>query len=229
MDEAAIIAAGERESVYRFFADLCLNPPSDSLVDMVRDGSILSVFQGYDDGAAGFPWLSEFVKEAEGIPNLKDELEAEHTAMFVLPSGVLPHESAYLDKEKRVGGRFTESVRRFYENAGAPILDACIQMPDHIGVELEFMAFLCRMEKELRERAEYHFLHKCIDFQKSFMEGHLSRWAYRCFDEISNQTECRFYKALMYFMGKYLKSEEEYLATIHVTGGEGETTCVSVA
>jgi TorA maturation chaperone TorD len=229
MDEAEIVSAEERERTYGFFADVCLNPPSDALVDMVKDGSIVSVFQSGQEGGEGLAWLSEFVKEAEGIPNLKDELEAEHTALFVLPSGVLPHEAAYLDKEKRLGGRITENVRRFYENAGASIHDGCIQIPDHVGIEMEFMAFLCRMEKELRESGEHAYLDRCIDFQKNFLETHLSRWAYRCLDEIGKQTECGFYKALMYFMGKYLKSEEEYLATFHVTGGEGETTCESVA
>lgn len=229
MDEAEIISAEERERTYGFFADLCLNPPSDSLVEMVKDGSIVSVFQGEQEEDRGLAWLSEFVREAETITNLKDELVAEHTALFVLPFGVLPHEAAYLDKEKRLGGRITESVRRFYENAGASTHDGCIQMPDHIGIEMEFMAFLCRMEKEIRESGEHSCLDRCIDFQKSFMETHLARWVYRCLDEVGRQTECRFYKALMYFMGKYLKSEEEYLATFRVTGGEGETTCESVA
>jgi TorA maturation chaperone TorD len=229
MDEAAIIAAAERESAYGFFADLCLNPPSDSLVDMVKDGSILSVFQDDDEGGAGLAWLAGFVKEAAGIPNLKDELEAEHTAIFVLPSGVLPHAAAYLDKEKRVGGRITEGVRCFYQNAGAAIHENSIQIPDHLGVELEFMGFLCRMEKQLREAAEAPYLKQCIDFQKSFLEAHLCRWAYPCLEEIGRQTECRFYKALTYFLGNYLKGEEEYLATLHVTGGEGETTCEAVS
>ena len=51
MSEIEAITAAERERTYRFLANLCLNPPSDSLIAMIKDRSILSVFQ--DDGGSG--------------------------------------------------------------------------------------------------------------------------------------------------------------------------------
>ena len=51
MSEIEAITAAERERTYRFLANLCLNPPSNSLIAMIKDRSILSVFQ--DDGGSG--------------------------------------------------------------------------------------------------------------------------------------------------------------------------------
>ncbi len=229
MGESEISAAGDREGTYRFFANLCLKPPSDSLVDMIRDGSILSALQENGRGRADLRWLPEFVEQAERITNIKDELEAEHAALFVLPSGVLPHEAVYLDREKRLGGRITVGVRQFYENAGAAVLDDCIEMPDHIGMELEFMGFLCAMEKKLRENADQSSLRTCIKFQKTFLEEHLSKWAYQCCEEITGHATYGFYKAIAHFIMEFLRCEEEYIAGLYAkVCREGENICEAV-
>src|SRR4030066_496172 len=106
--------------------------------------------------------MARFVREASEMENISEELAAEHTSIFVLPSSHLPHEAVYLDREKRLGGRVTISVSQFYEKAGADVLESCIEMPDHIGMELEFMAFLCKMEKEMQGNADYTALKDCI-------------------------------------------------------------------
>jgi TorA maturation chaperone TorD len=218
VSEIEAITAVERERTYRFLANLCLNPPSDSLIAMIKDRSILSVFQ--DDGGSGEaasypPGLLEFVGQAEGISNLKDELEAEHTALFVLPFGVLPHEAVYLDKEKKLGGRVTISVREFYEKAAADIHENCIEMPDHLGMQLDFMGFLCKIERESWERSEMESLQKCVELQKAFLGEHLLKWVYQCCETIIEKATYGFYKAAARFMAGFIKSEEKYVAELY--------------
>ncbi|HAK89055.1 MAG: hypothetical protein A2077_03105 [Nitrospirae bacterium GWC2_46_6] len=233
VSELEAITAGERERTYRFLSGLCLKPPSDSLITMIKDGSILSVFQdNYEDGEGieSYPaGLFEFVRQAESMPDLKDELEAEHTALFVLPSDVIPHEAVYLDRDQRLGGRVTISVIQFYEKAGANILEECISMPDHLGMELEFMAFLCSIEKESWEKTEIEALHKCIELQKEFMDEHLSKWVYRCCEKIIERAEYGFYKAVARSITEFMKNEEEYIAELYSkVCREGEDLCETV-
>jgi len=226
------IAAGERQNTYRFLASLYLKPPSDSVIAMIKDGGILSVIACEESGAdAPFYYeLAEFVKNASEIPGLKDELEAEHSALFVLPTGVLPHEAVYLDRDKRLGGRVTMSVRQFYETAGMEITDSCIEMPDHIGMELEFMGFLCKLEKEFWEKAAISSLQKCIEFQKAFLSEHLSKWAYQCCGKVIEKSISGFYTAIAHLTMEFMKSEEEYVSELCAKMcRKGEEICETAA
>lgn len=208
------IVARERERTYKFLSALCLKPPSDSLISMIEDGSILSVFQDSMD-TRGYTELAGFINEVPEISNLKNELTAEHTALFVLPSAFLPHEAVYLDNKKRLGGRITIGVRQFYEMAGADVLKECTEMPDHIGMELEFMGFLCKLEKELWEKADLSGLQKCIEIQKTFLEEHLLKWLFQCCGRIIERATYGFYKAIANLMMDFMKSEEEYISELY--------------
>jgi TorA maturation chaperone TorD len=231
------IVAGEREKTYMFLSGLCLRPPSDSIIAMIKDGSILSVFQAEQDNAEGgdeavsYPsGLFEFVRQAETMPDLKEELEAEHSALFVLPSDSIPHEAVYLDREQRLGGRITMSVSQFYEKAGADIQEGSIEMPDHIGMELEFMGFLCKIERESWEKTGIESLQKCVEFQKMFLEEHLLKWVYRCCEKIIEKATYGFYKAVAHFIIEFMKSEEEYVSELYAkVCKEGEEICETVA
>lgn len=212
MNNAEItITAGERAETYRFFAGLCIKPPSEGLVSMIRDKSILTEMKA-EKSSKGHAGMLDFVNQASGMQDLQNELEAEHTALFTLPSGVIPHEGVFLDKEMRLGGKVTVSVRQFYERAGAGILDECIEMPDHLGIELEFMAFMCRMEAELRMKKDFSALQRCLELQAGFLEEHLLKWAFQCCEKIIEKTSFGFYRAVAYLIMDFLKDEEEYVA-----------------
>jgi len=202
------VTAGEREDIYRFLSTLCLRPPSDALISMIREGSVLSSVE--DEG----PYMRLFVDQSREAGNLKDELESEHTAIFVLPSGVLPHESVYVDKNKRLGGRATINVGKFYEKAGAELLDSSAEMPDHLGMELEFMGFLCGIERELWEK-ERGALQECIEIQKAFLEEHLLKWVHPCCEKIMETATYGFYKAIAHFTIEFMKAEEVHVAELH--------------
>ncbi|MBI4686718.1 MAG: molecular chaperone TorD family protein [Nitrospirae bacterium] len=206
------LSAEERGRTYRFLSSLCLKPPSDYILSMIREGRILSLVE---EGSRAYDELSRFVEDVRRIENLEDELAAEHTALFVLPGGVLPHESVYLDKEKRLGGRVTISVKQFYEKAGADILNKCIEVPDHLGIELEFMAFLCDIEKELRKKDDIEGLRQCIEFQKTFLSEHLAQWAYACCEKIIKQSTYGLYKALAYLIVEFIGEEEGYISDLY--------------
>ena len=208
MNENRSVTAGERENTYRFLAALCLAPPSDALISMIRDRSVLSAIA---DEASH---LSLFVDEASKISSLKEELEAEHTAIFTLPSGAIPHESVYLDKNRRLGGSVTIGVAEFYLRAGADIVDASIAVPDHLGMELEFMGFLCGIEKELWESDDSDALAKCVALQREFLEEHLMKWVGPCCERIMESALYGFYKAIALFTLSFLRGEEEHVADL---------------
>jgi TorA maturation chaperone TorD len=190
------ISARQRERQYRVLASLYLRPPSEALVQVLGD--------------AGVP--------PAGSAASVGELEAEHTALFVLPSGVIPHEAFYLDREQRLGGRTTIAVEQFYRRAGMPLSDRCIEMADHLGLELEFMAALCRLEAELETAGDSAGREQCVAIQRAFFEEHLARWAPLCCERVIAQAESPFYQNIARYTTDFLQAEQAHLGATHPDG-----------
>lgn len=204
-------SAEEREEIYGFFSSHCLEPPSDAVISMIQDGSILEAIKLEGD-SVGYAELVKFVGEDANMPELKNELIAQHSKLFLLPADVFPQEAFYLDKRKYIGGKMTAAVGRFYETAGAEVLKDCIEMPDHIGIELQFMQFLCNLEATLRQNGNETALNQCIGLQERFLNEHLLKWAFQCCEKIIEVSKIRFYTALAHLMMEFLRAEKEYIA-----------------
>lgn len=203
----------DRANTYGFLASLCLKPPSKELVWMIRDGSILKQLKG-DGSGNGYHELERFVTENAGLPDLMNELTAGHSMLFLLPTDVIPQEAFYLDENKRLGGSVTTAVGKFYEAAGAEILKECVEMPDHLGVELQFMEFLCKLETELSQDGDTDKLERCLNLQKEFLNDHLFKWAFQCCEKMIEVSSLGFYRALAYFIIEFLETEKEHIARI---------------
>jgi len=66
----------------------------------------------------------------------------------------------------------------FYRAFGLEIAEDASERPDHIGVQLEFMAVLASKEAYAREHQfDDDFCALCEDAQKKFLREHLGRWS----------------------------------------------------
>ena len=102
------IATGERREMYHFLAQIFLRSPTAALLALIREEGAAALLPTDDESPS--PWMREmdaFHKELKTMADPVAEMEGEHTALFVLPSGVLPHEAVYRDEQKRLGGRVT--------------------------------------------------------------------------------------------------------------------------
>ncbi len=221
MEAEYINMVAKREIMYGFLAGLCLRPPAEDLMVMIRDGSILE-FMSSNEDSRGYSELKKFVEECSGIDDMENAFAGEHAALFDLPSGVMPHESVFLDRDQRLGGRLTIEVLEFYKWAGAEIKGESVDMPDHVGMELEFMQFLCRLESEAWNSADLEVLTRCVEFQHKFLDEHLLNWIFQCCDRIVEKASMHFYKALAYLMMDFMKEEETYVAELNAVLKNGE-------
>lgn len=223
--EMHVVAAG-RARTYGALSALYLAAPSEDLAEMIRAGGLAAEDSGSPLGAAAGALTASF-REAAAL-HLENELAAEHTRLFVLPSGVLPHESIYLDENKRLGGRVTAGVQRYYENAAAKLTNACLDLPDHIGVELEFMSFLCDLEAQLREQADVAGLQKCLQIQHGFLTQHLLRWHQSFCAKVLASSNSGAYRALANLTIAFLEAERGLVPElIDELDTESRTVCVS--
>ncbi len=223
--EMQAIAAG-RAKTYAVLAALYSAPPSQELAALIRAGGLAP--EGVSPMAAAAEALTQSFRRAasDGLPEA--ELVAEHTRLFTLPSGVVPHESYYADKNQRVGGHVTAGVMRYYDAAAAKLTGACLELPDHIGVELEFMQFLCDIEKQFWQEPNEDGLRRCLDFQNGFLADHLLCWHRELCEKILNETSLDIYRALATLTIEFLEAERTFVPEmakgIHA---EWRTTCAS--
>lgn len=220
------VAAG-RAKTYAVLAALYSAPPSEEMAAMIRAGGLAQERSGALTAAADELTACFLRAAAEAQP--ESEIVAEHTWLFVLPTGVVPHESFFTDDNRRVGGHVTAEVQRYYDAAAAKLTGTCLELPDHIGVELEFMKFLCDIETQLWQESNEEGLRTCLDFQNGFLAEHLLRWHQALCERILNQSNLDLYRALARLTVDFLEAERMFVPELtKELQTEWRTSCVSV-
>lgn len=222
--EMQAIAAG-RAKTYAVLSALFAAPPSADLAAAIREDGLVQ--DGSGALAAAADELTAFFRLAPEGAQLDTEVAAEHTRLFVLPAGVVPHESYYLDENKRVGGHITVSVFQYYENAAAQLSPACIDLPDHMGVELEFMKFLCGLEAQFWHEQNEEGLRKCLDFQNAFLADHLLLWYRPLCEKVIEETSLGLYRALARLTMVFLDAERAFVPELTEEISQWRETCVT--
>lgn len=218
--------ADGRAQTYAVLAALYSATPSAALATKIRAGALVQGEGGALSAAASE--LTECFRRmaSEALPD--SELVAEHTRLFTLPSGVVPHESYYADDNRRLGGHVTVSVQQYYDAAAAQLTSACLELPDHIGVELEFMKFLCDIEAQLWQASNWDGLQRCLGFQSCFLAEHLLRWHRALCERVINESNLDLYRALARLTLSFLDAERVFVPElVREICFEGSTACLS--
>lgn len=175
-----------RHYTYALFAGIFLKEPAADSWFTIQD--IFNEFSSYsgEKNVDGEPSSKELISEAK--------LRQEYYDCFFVPiSGkyIPPYESAlrgYQNIEKKLtfgnlGTDITAQVKKQYDfvgfdplmlNAFPPLKN--IQLADHIGYELAFMAYLCQCEKKAREANQQKKGDKWLEFQEDFIAKHILQW-----------------------------------------------------
>jgi DMSO reductase family type II enzyme chaperone len=128
-----------RAEIFRHLAD-GFNYPDETLFQALAEGTFMAS-------------LADALKragiDAAVVPEKKEsqlDLEKDYTWMCFAskPRQVYLFESVY--REGKLLQESTFEIARLYYDAGLKLTEAFKLPPDHIAVELEFMAFLCFME-----------------------------------------------------------------------------------
>ncbi len=131
-----------------------------------------------------------------------------YTELFVnSPRGILAplNESVYFGDQQLVNTERTHEVARAYEAAGFSTTSQYQDLlPDHLSLELEFMALGLSQGRETRE----------------FFLSHVYSWQPQAAERILSAGVSRFYAAMAQLLIKFLESENRLL-TDDVTAATG--------
>jgi TorA maturation chaperone TorD/Fe-S-cluster-containing hydrogenase component 2 len=111
---------------------------------------------------------------AQDFARPQEGLEAEYARLFVGPGRPVAHPYESVHREGQVMGDCTLAVRQRYAAEG--LAPPGRSLPDHVALELEFMAHLTHREAEARERGDEEEALVCLRQQEAFLGEHLGRW-----------------------------------------------------
>ena len=139
---------------------------------------------------------------------LLEELAEEYAALFIVSGGLPPYESVRL-KGLLCQEPATE-VEEFYNRCGLVLKEEWKKVfPDHLGIELAFMAYLCERE-EASEDNSWRL------YQKEFFERHLSNWVFDYLRDLERCTFHLFYREMVNLTRDFLESEREHLEDLKI-------------
>ncbi|MBI4741375.1 MAG: molecular chaperone TorD family protein [Betaproteobacteria bacterium] len=223
--EMQLVAAG-RAKTYAVLAALYSAPPTEELAATIRAGGLTT--EGGSRLADATDALTACFRQMSADGVSVNDLAAEYTHVFVLPSGVTPHESYYADENRRIGGHVTAAVKSYYDAAAAQLTEACLELPDHMGVEFEFMKFLCDIEAQLWQEPDRDGLRRCLTFQSGFLADHLLRWHRALGEKIIDVSNLALYRALARLSIEFLEAERTFVPELTTEiCSEGRTACLS--
>lgn len=201
-EQMDFLSIRDKEAFYSWFASLYLNAPNAELLKVFSYSKTMKAFTSFFTDEPCQTTLRELSSYISRVP--LGDLRNEFNSLFVVPSmsnHVPPYESCFREKQGRdignLWGETTADVAKFYREAGCETQNLPgIFAPDHIGVELAFIAKLCSDRLRCLENHESQKANRIEVFRKTFLEQHLSRWVEDLSNALTMSHSSFFYKHL---------------------------------
>lgn len=196
--------------IYLFFAR-CFSYPENEFYEAMKDIRLIKEVWAFL-GELPFKADFEFVKGGIPSPSLtREEFESEYINTFdINPSRPL-YESAYT-REDMCARDIYEDLLRFYDYFDIKLSEKEKDYPDHLTVELEFMAFLSKKEADAIGRGVSPDPYRLA--QLDFIERHLDKWVYKLDEKIQKKAMDPFYKGVSALMKGFIKEHLLYLQRV---------------
>ena len=184
------VTAENRSCYYGFLSTVYLREPSGEFIKSLRESNLLDVLDKTDLR------FDKTINNDVSDKHLND-LVLEYTRLFIGPGKhIAPYESVYRDNGDALWSETTVEVKDFIESSGLEYTNNWSGLPDHIGVELEFMQSLTCHEKEAWERDDKETAIRCLEFEKRFIDEHLSQWVPIFCAKVKEETRVAFYREM---------------------------------
>lgn len=194
------VAARGRSNVYHLLAKLFLKEVSPELLAALRSKDVIESLN--ELGSDFNTILSSKPQEI-----LLDELSQEYAALFIVPGGIPPYESVRL--KDLLNQEPAWKTEEFYKRCGLIIKDNCKTFPDHLGMELKFMAYLSDKESSAWQDKDEKAAAEWGNLQKDFFSNHINKWVFGFLDDLDRFAFHPFYKEAARLTKGFLETERE--------------------
>jgi len=201
MSGGAATTAAARGQLYDLLATVFRRPLDARRLELLRAPEMLAAMS-----AAAIDPGQDFIN-GEGEA-LLDRLAIDYTQLFHGPvERISPYECIQLGDGEDLMGAAAEEVRRFMAEVGFSVPPETGELPDHISVELAFMAELARREAEALESNDRKTAEFIASLQRRFLAAHLGRWAERFARKVWDRAATPFYAAMAELLSGYIADE----------------------
>lgn len=176
-DVAAL--ADFRAVAYQIFAAALL-PPTTSRIGWLR--SLAEELEQYHESVAELAFFGSWQQLMRTLRALAASdtrtLEEEYVRLFVgsgSDAPCYPYEAQYVASGHDVGWVIS-LLETTYTQAGLRLSPTLRESPDHVAVELEYLAFLCTQEAAGWEAKTTDVALRALGRQRAFLRLHLGKW-----------------------------------------------------
>jgi putative dimethyl sulfoxide reductase chaperone len=202
-----------RSAVYGFFSQAFIHGPSQQfLAALIAREGMEHLGEIFPDAAYQEELAQVQLDAREGRLTLEGAI-LDFEALFRVPGYryLSPYESVY--RSQNSGGRGclcgpeAAAVERLYLREGLGPSPKVTELPDHAGVELEFMAYLCGKALEAMRAGDRALLGKYQRQQQHFFREHLGVWVNLLAERLASQAQTSLYRFLGNFLLLFLELE----------------------
>jgi TorA maturation chaperone TorD len=172
--------AGLRQMAYSLMSAVFLGTWRDTAQQLGDAAAEVLGVSGWAADMAFYPAFSDFLQKlGELDADSAGPAEGEYQRLFGPTPSMNPvplNETSYLVPGAEETGFVLASVDRHYASAGIESTSASGNIPDHIAVELEFIAYLCGRETTAWAEDDFKEARRMQDRQRRFLDQHLSAW-----------------------------------------------------
>ena len=146
-----------------------------------------------------------------------DDLKRAHVACFghAVSKDCPPYEAEYGQAHIFEKTQTLADVTGSYRAFGLDLAPEARDRPDHLAFELEFMEFLCQKQAFAESRGHPpERVALCRDAQRTFLDGHLGRWAFGFANRVVARSPTGIYPAVAALLDDFLAHE---LAAMGIT------------
>ena len=216
MDEAAEFAAliSNRENLYRLLARLYRIEVDEPLLRQLSEMGFPAECDE-PELAEGYRMLADWLRNPGSDP--LTDLAVDYARTFLgagIYEGVAasPYESVYTSRERLIMQEARDQVLGVYNAKGLCLTESTEIPEDHIALELEFLAHLCR--ETLNAGDDRVRVSTLLREQKEFLEQHPGKWAPAFCADIEKCATTGFYRAVGKITLGFLNMDQAILEDI---------------
>jgi TorA maturation chaperone TorD len=211
--------APARRDFYRFLSAAFLAAPGPEFLEHLREASFQTAL-----GESFSPAVVEKFRrlwKAMDAADFSRSARQEFTNLFRVPGGqyVAPYESVFRDRREIEGrevsgllmGQSALDVQQWYRLAALEISADFKELPDHIGLEFHYLAYLCAKEQEFADGGDTSKQTRAREMQRDFLKAHALSWLADFAEKIRAKAALPLYPAIASVAVEFCSSD---LATL---------------
>jgi putative dimethyl sulfoxide reductase chaperone len=187
-----------RSLLYRLLASAFLYPDADVGSTICSDEFVQSLRRSADAlGEDDVVERIEHLRRAIGSPpDVGHDLAAEYVALFTRNVPCSPYGSRYLVRDVMARPRVLAEVTGYYTAFGVRVDQDHPDLPDHIGMELEFLGYLLAKEVYASDAGWESRAAICRDARGRFLHEHMLLWIPSFRERLHEHARLLFYPAV---------------------------------